>query len=85
MPYKYRRICAICGKPNLLNISQHYGEVHQLSSRKRKRYLKITPYDNSVYIPSVKATQGRPQKYKRIDKKENTTKRKSMKSKDRKR
>ena len=30
MPYKHRRVCPICGKPNLLNLSGHLRQVHGL-------------------------------------------------------
>ena len=30
MPYRYRRGCPICGKPNLLNLSGHLRQVHGL-------------------------------------------------------
>ena len=41
MPYKHRRVCPICGKPNLLNLSGHLRQVHGLwNEDKRVPWLR---------------------------------------------
>ena len=61
MPFKHKRICPICGKPSLINISSHFLKVHGLKGAERKPYLKkakyqgITAYhDDEPSIPKVK-------------------------------
>ena len=50
MPFKYKRICPICGKESLGNISSHLQQVHKLNSVERKPYLKKTKYQGiTVY------------------------------------
>ena len=44
MPYTHRRTCSICGKQDLLKLSEHLRQVHQLSNEERQPYLK-----NAVY------------------------------------
>lgn len=60
MPYPYRRICPICGKPDLLKLSEHLRQVHFLSCNERQSYLKkalfSTPFSHgtsSAPIPSL--------------------------------
>ena len=40
MPYTRRRACPICGKPNLLKLSEHLRQVHGLSTEERQPWLK---------------------------------------------
>jgi len=40
MPYKHRRKCPICCKPDLLYLSDHLSQVHGLTSEERKQWLK---------------------------------------------
>ena len=40
MPYKYMRVCPICQRPNVINISSHLAMVHELSATERSPYLK---------------------------------------------
>ena len=40
MPYKYRRNCPICGKRDLLYLSDHLRQVHGLSSQARQPWLQ---------------------------------------------
>ena len=40
MPRRFRRTCPVCGRPDLKNISTHLHQVHGLSSKERKPYLK---------------------------------------------
>ena len=51
MPFKFQRICPICGKEELTNISRHLSLVHGLSSFARKPWLKLAKYQtmNTVY------------------------------------
>ena len=44
MPYSYARICPICKKVGVQNISRHLYYAHKLSSKERKPYLKSTQY-----------------------------------------
>jgi len=40
MPYKLKRVCPICYKPELLYLSDHLRQVHGLPSADRRSYLK---------------------------------------------
>ena len=40
MPRRFRRACPLCGRPDLKNVSTHLYQVHGLSSKERKPYLK---------------------------------------------
>ena len=40
MPYTRRRTCPICGKSNLLKLSEHLRQVHGLSSEARQPWLR---------------------------------------------
>ena len=44
MPYKHRRACPICGKQNLLYLSDHLRQVHGLSSEARQPWLQQASY-----------------------------------------
>ena len=54
MPYCHRRVCPICGKQDLLKLSEHLRQVHHLSCDERQTYLKnatfsqtLSPFPNS--------------------------------------
>ena len=51
MPFKFQRICPICGREELTNISRHLSLVHGLKSFARKPWLKLAKYQtmNTVY------------------------------------
>ena len=52
MPYKFRRNCPICGKRDLLYLSDHLRQVHGLSSEARQPWLKqASHHPPSVTIP----------------------------------
>ena len=55
MPFKFKRICPICGKEELQNISTHFSVVHNLDFVKRKQWLKLAKYQtmNTVYSRST--------------------------------
>ena len=40
MSYCHRRMCPICGKQDLLKLSEHLRQVHKLSCEERQPYLK---------------------------------------------
>ena len=40
MPYKYKRVCQICQRPNVIQLSSHLDMVHRLSATERSPYLK---------------------------------------------
>ena len=46
MPYCNRGICPICCKPNLLSLSHHLSQVHNLSSNERKPWLKSAVFSS---------------------------------------
>ena len=52
MPYKYRRVCPICYKANLLFLANHLCQVHQLSSEERKPLLKSAIFSHQL-TPSL--------------------------------
>ena len=39
MPYKFKRNCPVCGKPDLLYLSDDLREVHKLQANERKQFL----------------------------------------------
>ena len=43
MQRRFRRTCPVCGRPDLKNVSTHLLQVHGLSSKERKPYLKQAP------------------------------------------
>ena len=51
MPYTKRRHCPICFKPDLLSLSNHLSQVHQLKSDARKPYLKAAVFSNAQLPP----------------------------------
>ena len=40
MPYKYKRVCPICQRPWVVNLSSHLEMVHDLNANERADYLK---------------------------------------------
>ena len=43
-----RKLCPICGKKNLLKLSNHLADIHDLSSEQRQPFLiraKVTPLE----------------------------------------
>ena len=65
MPYSKRRNCPICFKPDLLSLSHHLSQVHQLTSDARKPWLKAAVFSNAqtppVIIPHPSWTMQQPQ------------------------
>ena len=57
MPYKYRKVCPICGKANILKLSDHLRQVHQLLVEERQPYLRSAMYCNTM------ATESFPQNH----------------------
>ena len=51
MPYTQRRACPICGKPNLLKLSEHLRQVHGLSSEERQPWLKQASHHSPPVVP----------------------------------
>ena len=39
MPYKFKRDCPVCGKPELLSLSDHLRQVHRLIKEPRKKSM----------------------------------------------
>ena len=57
MPYTQRRVCPICGKPNLLKLSEHLRQVHDLSTQARQPWLQqasVSPTQSQPLILSPK-------------------------------
>ena len=54
MPYTHRRMCPICGKHDLLKLSEHLRQVHDLSCDDRQLYLRNATFFQSN-SPSVNA------------------------------
>ena len=48
MPYAHRRTCSICGKQDLLKLSEHLRQVHHLSNNERQPYLKHAVYSTGL-------------------------------------
>ena len=44
MPYSYTRVCPICQKVGVQNISRHLGQSHKLPPEDRKPYLESRLY-----------------------------------------
>ena len=44
MPYKFKRDCPVCGKPELLSLSDHLRQVHRLKSHERKQWLEAAVF-----------------------------------------
>ena len=53
MSFKHKRICPICGREWLVNISSHLEQVHQLGSVERKPYLEIAKYQGTTAYNNV--------------------------------
>ena len=57
MPYYYTRICPICQKAGVQDISRHLCQAHNLSPDERKPYLKAArlqlPNDHNVRSNSI--------------------------------
>lgn len=51
MPYTHRRTCSICGKQDLLKLSDHLRQVHHLSMEDRQPYLKNAMF--STGLPNI--------------------------------
>ena len=60
MPYKYKRVCPICQRPNVIHMSSHLAMVHQLSTTERSPYLK-----RAVLCPSEPITRPTLSKHKK--------------------
>ena len=56
MPYKFKRDCPVCGKPELLSLNDHLRQVHRLKSHERKQWLKAAVFSGSK--KSLGITQG---------------------------
>ena len=54
MPYTHRRMCPICGKQDLLKLSEHLRQVHQLSCDERTAYLKTATFSSGFSSPDMK-------------------------------
>ena len=53
MAPKFKRDCPICHKPELLYLSDHLSQVHQLSSDERKPWLKVSVFSHATTFPYV--------------------------------
>ena len=60
MPYKYKRVCPICQRPNVIHMSSHLAMVHRLSTTERSLYLK-----RAVLCPSEPITRPTLSKHKK--------------------
>lgn len=60
MPYKYKRVCPICQRPNVIHMSSHLAMVHELSATERSPYLK-----RAVLCPSEPITRPTLAKHKK--------------------
>ena len=54
MPYTHRRMCPICGKQDLLKLSEHLRQVHQLSCDERTAYLKSAVFSSGFSSHEMK-------------------------------
>ena len=43
---RYRRICPVCSKPNLLRLPTHLAQVHGLNANQRRPWLQTAEYVN---------------------------------------
>ena len=62
MPFKFQRICPICGREELTNISRHLSLVHGLKSFARKPWLKLAKYQTMNTVYELLASKTREQK-----------------------
>ena len=53
MPYTQRRACPICGKQDLLKLSEHLRQVHDLSSKERQPWLKRALFSHLPLVDDV--------------------------------
>ena len=60
MPYKYKRVCPICQRPNVIHMSSNLVMVHRLSATERSPYLK-----QAVLCPSEPITRPTLAKHKK--------------------
>ena len=60
MPYKYKRVCPICQRPNVIHMSSHLAMVHRPSATERSPYLK-----RAVLCPSEPITRPTLAKHKK--------------------
>ena len=90
MPFKFQRICPICGREELTNISRHLSLVHDLKSFARKPWLRLAKHQtmNTVYKHLSSQTREQPKhlltircriSMKNMKKTENTIKTKKIK------
>ena len=56
MPYKFKRNCPVCGKPDLLYLGDHLYQVHQLQAHERKQWLSAATF--SGFNRAVGVIQG---------------------------
>ena len=66
MQRRFRRTCAVCGRPDLKNISTHLLQVHGLSSEERKPYLKQAQV--SSWQPRVERSPHMTMSYMNVEK-----------------
>ena len=66
MPRRFRRTCPLCGRPDLKNISTHLYQVHGLSSKERKPYLKQARVSSSHPYTDLPRPSGGKQETKKI-------------------
>ena len=60
MPYKYKRVCPLCQRPNVIHMSSHLAMVHRLSATECSPYLK-----RAVLCPSEPITRPALAKHKK--------------------
>ena len=66
MPRRFHRTCPVCGRPDLKNISTHLLQVHGLSSKERKPYLKQARVSSWHPYTDLPRTSGGEQEAKKI-------------------
>ena len=52
MPYRFRRVCPICHRQELLYLADHLRQVHNLYSEERQPLLKSAIFSHQV-TPSL--------------------------------
>jgi len=60
MPYKFRRVCPICYKQELLYLSDHLRKTHGLSIEERQPWLKAAIFShqiNPMLLPRVQSQE----------------------------
>ena len=58
MPYKYSRVCPICQRPRVVNLSSHLLMVHALDATQRAKHLK-----SAVVCPPTPLIQASSSKF----------------------